>query len=76
MYVCVMVMTWQRPGRLQAAANSRTGTAREHGATCDDYRTDGHCKNGGFAPGHEWTAGPDMDSPEIHCCGCGRFGSG
>jgi len=66
---------WQ-PTPPTPACKDTTNWKNRHGATCDDYRTDGHCMNGGFAPGHEWTAGPDMDSPEIHCCGCGRFGSG
>jgi len=39
------------------------------------YGTQGHCANGAFLPGEEWTGGPDFGDPELNCCVCGTAGA-
>eukprot|EP00966_Prymnesium_polylepis_P299282 6915771-Prymnesium_polylepis.1 len=48
------------------------GWSNKFGATCRSYDDEGHCSDGGFMPGHEWSGGAAFGSPELHCCVCGK----
>eukprot|EP00965_Chrysotila_dentata_P221497 6192413-Pleurochrysis_carterae.AAC.1 len=43
-----------------------------YGATCDDYRLQGYCADGGFVSGQEWTGGEGFGDPAGSCCVCGK----
>ena len=46
--------------------------ANQFGASCASYSTEGHCADGHFVEGHEWSAGPTFGNPENNCCVCGK----
>ena len=47
------------------------GWANQYGLDCAGYVSEGHCANGEFQPGHEWTTGQAFSNPETNCCACG-----
>ena len=56
----------------ETACVDTPGWHNQFAATCATYASDEHCVNGGFARGHEWTAGVDFGEPETNCCDCGK----
>lgn len=41
------------------------------GLSCSNYAQNGFCKDGGVAPGAEWTNTAEYNLPSAHCCVCG-----
>ena len=39
---------------------------------CGDYERKGYCRGGNVVPGAEWSLGAEFNSPELHCCACGK----
>lgn len=58
----------------QSICRDTPGWKNDYGATCAIYESEGHCKDGEFVEGHEYTSTEEFGSPWKHCCVCGKGG--